>query len=255
MLIDSPNNRVAGNVVRSPKGFFPVLLVRSDGNTVVRNDLTAEFDGIAVAGSAFNTVSANRVRAQWSGILISPGSHENTIERNAVVGGTEGMFLQRTYDNEIRENLVTDAETGVLLAGGVARNRFRDNKIVRNRGTGVMLDGRYDIRDLGNDGNEFFRNEISDNLEDGLRISLTGERTELYTNTVLRSNVFERNRDDGLQLDGPSSFLFSNSANHNGDLGIEAVPGVTDGGGNKASGNGDPRQCVNLSCGSRGKPH
>jgi hypothetical protein len=34
----------------------------------------------------------------------------------------------------------------------------------------------------------------------------------------------------------------------NGDLGIEAVPGVIDGGGNHAHGNGNPGQCTNISC-------
>jgi hypothetical protein len=31
-------------------------------------------------------------------------------------------------------------------------------------------------------------------------------------------------------------------------MGIEAVRGVIDGGGNKASGNGDPRQCKHITC-------
>jgi hypothetical protein len=39
----------------------------------------------------------------------------------------------------------------------------------------------------------------------------------------------------------------SNRADRNGDLGIEAVPGV-DGGGNRALHNGDPRQCVGVVC-------
>jgi hypothetical protein len=39
-----------------------------------------------------------------------------------------------------------------------------------------------------------------------------------------------------------------NTANDNTDLGIEAVPGVIDGGGNKASGNGNPAQCLNVRC-------
>jgi hypothetical protein len=34
----------------------------------------------------------------------------------------------------------------------------------------------------------------------------------------------------------------------NADLGIEAVPGVTDGGGNRATGNGNPLQCVSITC-------
>jgi hypothetical protein len=32
------------------------------------------------------------------------------------------------------------------------------------------------------------------------------------------------------------------------DLGIAAVPGVTDGGRNRARGNGNPAQCLNVAC-------
>jgi hypothetical protein len=34
----------------------------------------------------------------------------------------------------------------------------------------------------------------------------------------------------------------------NGDLGIEAVLGVIDGGGNRAHANGNPLQCVGVIC-------
>ena len=34
----------------------------------------------------------------------------------------------------------------------------------------------------------------------------------------------------------------------NGDLGIDAVHGVNDGGGNIARHNGDPRQCTHIVC-------
>jgi hypothetical protein len=39
-----------------------------------------------------------------------------------------------------------------------------------------------------------------------------------------------------------------NRANENGDLGIEAVAGVTDGGGNRANGNCNAAQCTNVFC-------
>jgi hypothetical protein len=39
-----------------------------------------------------------------------------------------------------------------------------------------------------------------------------------------------------------------NRADDNRDLGIEAEAGAVDGGGNKASGNGNPAQCVNVAC-------
>ena len=37
-------------------------------------------------------------------------------------------------------------------------------------------------------------------------------------------------------------------ANDNGDRGIEAIAGVTDGGGSRASGNDNPVRCVGVRC-------
>ncbi len=42
--------------------------------------------------------------------------------------------------------------------------------------------------------------------------------------------------------------LVANRASSNFDLGIEAIAGVLDGGGNRAFGNGDPLQCMNVAC-------
>jgi hypothetical protein len=39
----------------------------------------------------------------------------------------------------------------------------------------------------------------------------------------------------------------ANVANYNGDLGIEVI-GSIDGGGNRARGNGNPLQCLNVEC-------
>jgi hypothetical protein len=49
-------------------------------------------------------------------------------------------------------------------------------------------------------------------------------------------------------VDSVATTLTRNRAFRNHDLGIEAVPGVTDGGGNKAAGNGNPLQCTNVFC-------
>jgi hypothetical protein len=43
--------------------------------------------------------------------------------------------------------------------------------------------------------------------------------------------------------------IADNHSNHNGGLGIAAVRGVIDGGGNIARGNGDPRECNHVACG------
>ena len=65
--------------------------------------------------------------------------------------------------------------------------------------------------------------------------------------------VLERNRvggarDDGIDARSDSTELTANRAQHNGDLGIKAVPGALDGGGNVARNNGDPRGCAHVAC-------
>ena len=68
--------------------------------------------------------------------------------------------------------------------------------------------------------------------------------------TQITKNVANGNADDGIDVDNPATTVTENTANDNADLGIEAVPGTTDGGGNRASGNGNPAQCTGVSCSS-----
>jgi hypothetical protein len=53
---------------------------------------------------------------------------------------------------------------------------------------------------------------------------------------------------DGINVNRPANTVSGNVALHNRALGIEAVPGVIDGGRNLAFGNGDPRQCLIVAC-------
>jgi hypothetical protein len=77
---------------------------------------------------------------------------------------------------------------------------------------------------------------------DGIRVEPAA------SGTLLRANVTTRNGDDGIDVESPATTITANLANDNTDLGIEAVAGVTDGGGNRASGNGNPAQCVGVAC-------
>jgi hypothetical protein len=66
--------------------------------------------------------------------------------------------------------------------------------------------------------------------------------------TRLGGNRIRHSGDDGIEVESRRTKLSRNRAMRNADLGIEAVRGVIDGGGNKASGNGDPRQCTHVVC-------
>ena len=65
---------------------------------------------------------------------------------------------------------------------------------------------------------------------------------------LLKRNVASGAKDDGFDIESRSTKLTKNRARRNADLGIDAVKGVIDGGGNRAGGNGDRRQCVHVKC-------
>ena len=52
----------------------------------------------------------------------------------------------------------------------------------------------------------------------------------------------------GIDVQVPGLEMRKNRANDNGEWGIKAVEGTIDGGKNKASGNGNPLQCLNVFC-------
>src|SRR4029453_12224350 len=66
--------------------------------------------------------------------------------------------------------------------------------------------------------------------------------------SLLLRNAVTRSRDDGFDVDSRTTTLTGNRARRNGDLGIEAVFGVIDSGGNVAGGNGNPLQCLSVTC-------
>jgi hypothetical protein len=68
------------------------------------------------------------------------------------------------------------------------------------------------------------------------------------TGISLSDNVAVTSGDDGIDVDAPGTTVTGNVADHNHDLGIEAVPGVVDGGGNHAIGNGNPARCTDVAC-------
>jgi hypothetical protein len=90
-------------------------------------------------------------------------------------------------------------------------------------------------------------NTVRGNLVKGSRVDgfLVNETDD---HSLLRHNTARGAGDDGFDIQSHTAKLTNNEARRNGDLGIAAVRGVIDGGGNKASGNGDPRQCTHIAC-------
>jgi Right handed beta helix region len=164
-----------------------------------------------------NQVRRNRF-IRDGGILVAPGDR-NVIARNRLSRGVGGIGIERGQGNVVVRNVVVRARRAGIILGldrpeqaGGANNVVRRNLVRRSGGDGFLV-------------------------------------AEKDSDSLLRRNVAVGAGGDGFDVNSRTTRLTRNRAVRNADLGIEAVVGVDDGGGNNASGNGDPRQCTHVACG------
>lgn len=227
-----------------------VLVTESSHGTIADNDIT----GIGASGVVLSSVQrykvvGNRLSRHGDGILLY-GSSRNRIARNTSSDSRDGMLLFHGSNHNVVTQNRTDREqdTGILIL-----DHSDDNVILRNRASGS---GAAGIRVAGSARNVVRKNVTNDNLGAGIAVLADAERTVLSGNRADRNGTapagcFEQRcplLDDGIHVAARRTTLVRNHADRNADLGIEAVAGVKDKGRNSAHRNGDPRQCVNVTC-------
>jgi large repetitive protein len=221
-LADSHHVRILHNSFRR-NGDQGIFAPESTHNSIKGNLLSRNRGGIELQKSNRNRVSRNRSVRDGIGVLVAlHDARRNVIARNRIVhptqargGSGEGIEVPRGSHNVIARNSIRDTSGNAIAVGGEG------------------------VRGVGN---VVRRNHIRGAGKDGVKVGGQAERTLLLGNRVRRS------RDDGLDVASRTAKVTRNRAVRNRDLGIEAVRGVIDGSGNKASGNGDPRQCTNIVC-------
>jgi parallel beta-helix repeat protein len=221
-LFGSDHIKIADNSIKDNPG--PGIHVADSDHNLIKGNLFSHsaggvlIGGEDIGGSDRNEVRNNRFVHNGGGILISPGKR-NVIARNRLSRDGSGIGIERGRHNLVARNLVVDP---------------------RGRGIRLGLDFA-DGSSVGGVDNIVRRNVVKRSGDDAFLINRKGA-------SVLRRNVAKGAKDDGFDIESRSTRLTKNRAKHNADLGIEAVKGVIDGGGNRAGGNGDPRQCVNVKC-------
>jgi parallel beta-helix repeat protein len=257
--------------------FFSGLLVAEssrseiDGLTVSGNGLTTDQAGVDIFDSHHLTLSRNAVFANGDiGFFVS-GLDDGRFEENSVAGNPEaGILLDHGNRNEFSDNRFSNNGDGIALSGDantVAGNRLSGplecpeefcghgisleggsgNLIERNvvlgfHHAGILVASFEEFGGPPTVGSTITGNLIRGSAVEGLLVGPTP------TDTWLTRNIAIGAGDDGIHVDSAETTLTRNLAVHNGDLGIEAVPGVTDGGGNHATANGNPAQCTNVVC-------
>ncbi len=216
MLGDSHHVRILNNSFRH-NADLGIVTFESRRNVIEGNRVSGnEGEGFLMEGGDRFRVTRNRFVRNGGGITLGPGSR-NVITRNRVSRGREGIRIEQGHGNLVAHNVVVAARRAGIRLGihkpsiGGAHNVVRRN-LVRDSAVDGFLVGRKDAHSL------------------------------------LLGNIAKGAGDDGFDVGSRSAKLSSNRAVGNADLGIEAVFGVIDGGGNRASRNGNPLECTNVFC-------
>jgi parallel beta-helix repeat protein len=195
--------------------------------------------GIHVLDSSDNLVKRNRFARNGTALFVEEGDR-NRLKRNRFRpgGADDGILVSRGNGNVIARNHLTQAGN-ILVEDG--RGNLVARNVVRGAGSWGILLGIPNFPS-GGANNVVRRNVVKGSGRQGFLV------TEDANNSLLRNNVAVRAGDDGFAVRSQTTTLIGNRAVRNAELGIKAALGVIDGGGNRASANGDPRQCVNVRC-------
>jgi len=214
----------------------------------VRNGTIRDF-GSGVTSSAGQThVTGLRLVGNGLGALfVSDG---NRFQGNLLVGSSTGVRVRGDL-NLVDGNALRRTGTGVFTSG--SENSVVGNSIVGDRDpdVGILASGRTRVSGNSVSGQPgaagiFAASGITDVT--GNRVFGNLDGISIYSGTVSGNLVFD-NRRNGVNLELSGSVVVTaNTAVGNAQLGIRGGPGAVDGGGNRASGNGDPRQCTVVVC-------
>jgi parallel beta-helix repeat protein len=223
------------------------VLGGSDGNVFERVSATGNRTGLAVTASERNVVSRGAfLDNAITGVLLF-GATRSVIEGNRISGsaGNGIAAVEGASDNRVLLNSVQGAETG-LIVDTSDRNLLSLNRVAGG-GDGVLVAGS---------GNTVAGNIVDRSAGGCETCSGWGIGVTSGPGNVVKANVVSRSAADGINVAAASTWIGLNVALKNGALGISAVPGVVDGGGNTASGNANAAQCAGVKCRSdrRAKP-
>jgi parallel beta-helix repeat protein len=235
VLVGSDDNRIESNLVKN--GQSPISLEGgSDRNLVQNNEITNSYGSVEIFDSSRNRVQNNDIFVFELPPVKLVRADRNSLMGNRIRRGAEPVTLEDSDDNLITRNAIgrsvytTSYRPGLQLVGS-SRNRLLQNTVTDNSPGVELVSGTRDVLD---------QNAAIHNGGDGFLV-------HAGAGAVLRSNTATGNADDGFNIESIEARLIHNTADDNGDLGIEAVPGVF-AVGNRASGNGNPLQCLNVFC-------
>lgn len=225
------------------------MFIQGNGHRIESNNIVDNAAGVAIAGSGVtfrsNTVTGNRATGVNVGgnvlgdnNLVTGNSIMNNTGNGVNIGGpSTAKVLQ---GNRLENNRITVNGDPAHTYGAV--NVFSSNAAVVSGNQVVGISRAIGIAlNSGSVNTLVSGNQLTLNT-DGIFVSTTAAGSNLVGNTAMQ------NVGDGIRVASSATTLTANGAFQNAAFGIRAVNGVTDGGGNKASGNGVAQCSPALTC-------
>ncbi len=202
-------------------------------------------DGIRSLDSADSVIKGNLL-SDNGGTGISWNGERSRLMRNRVARNRAGIVVSGSQNAIVHNRVSHSRRIGVGISGGLSTDNGRGNLLASNVITGaatnIRISGEYEPGRGGAVHTVIRGNRLRRADHAGLLVQKTARHTSLAHNSARYS------QGDGFDVDEPTTKLSRNHAYGNGDLGIEAVRGVNDDGGNVARRNGDRRQCTHVVC-------
>ena len=206
---------------------------------VVDSSFQHNGDGIRSFGTKDSVIKRNllsdneKAGIDWNG-------KRSRLSRNDVIQNGNGIRVGGG-DNTIAHNNVSDSRHVGVGIGAVRGNLLARNVITEGT-TNIRISGELEPGRGGAVNTVIRHNRLRRADRDGVLVQDTAEHT------LLRYNSARDAQGDGFDVEDRHTKVGRNLAVSNHDLGIEAVRGARDGGGNVARHNGDPRQCTQIVC-------
>jgi PGF-pre-PGF domain-containing protein len=144
--LDSSNGHIilSNRISRNPTG---ILLNFSGGNTIYRNSIEENLEGITMLDSNNSMVTENVINTNNIAVAIAL-SENNFFSKNTLKDNPSGFILQESENNEVAGNTISDSREAFTLDLS-RRNSFFNNKLT-NTSVGFMLEGSKENEVDGN---------------------------------------------------------------------------------------------------------
>ena len=223
--------RTVGNVtindMRITNFGYGIGIESSSNNSVSRNNMTNNFDGIVVLSSSDNnTLSGNNVTNNSYGIYLISSSDNNTLSGNNVSNNGYGIYLSNSSNNTLSgNNFTANSNYGIVLYSASDNNTLSGNNVTNSNNVGIWLEYSSNCTVYGNNvtanngygivlgnsyNNALYGNNVTANNVDGIWLDSSSD------NNALSGNNVTANSNDGIYLISSSNnTIYHNDFNNN----------------------------------------